>query len=145
MIDLKKIKQSYGTDLKKEVEGNWFPLTMIEGCEVKVARAGNPNYMKLMRKLYKRFTKQLRRGKDVPQEAEEKINMELLVNTILLDWKGMPGEKGKDVPFSIEMAKLLLGDPELKELKDEIVSYSEDFEAYKAEEEEALEKNLETT
>ena len=141
VIDLKKIKQSYGTDLKKEVEGQWFDLVMIEGCRVKVARAGNPNYIKLMRKLYKPFTKQLRRGKDIPQEVEEKIQLQLMSETILLDWKGMPGEKDKEVPFTKEVSKMLLGDPELKELKDEINSYSEEFEAYKTEEDEELVKN----
>jgi len=140
-MDLKQIKQSYGTNLTTESEGQWFPLILIEGAHVKVARAGNPAYKKALKRLYKPYTKQLRRGKDVAPEVEDRIQINLLVDTLLKDWKGLPGEDGKEVPYSKETAKLLLTDPELKELKEEIIGYSEEFEAYQENLNEDLEKN----
>lgn len=141
MIDLKKIKNNYAIDLKKEVEGVWFPLSMISGVEVKVARDGNPNYKKAMRRLMKPYAKSIHRGKDLAPEVEERIQIELLIETILLDWKGMPGENGKDVPYSKDLAKMLLNDPELKEFRDEINELSKEFDAFKKEIEKGLEKN----
>jgi hypothetical protein len=141
MIDLKKIKGSYGIDLKKEVEGQWFPLSMIDGVEVKVARAGNPNYKKALRRLMKPYAKSIHRGKDLAPEVEERIQTDLLVETILLDWKGMPGENGKTVPYSQDLAKMLLNDPELKELRDEINEFAGEFDSFKQEVEKELEKN----
>ncbi len=141
-LNLKAVKKSYGTDLKAEVEGKWFPLAMIDGVEVKVARGGNPNYKKALRRLYKPFERQIRRNKPISPVEEDRIQLELLVGTLLLDWRGMPSEvKGVEVPFSKEVARELLGDPELKELKDEVVGFSEEFEAFQIEDDEVLEKN----
>lgn len=140
-IDLKKLKGSYGTDLKLETDGAWFPLALIEGVMVKVARAGNPQYKKALKRLYKPYTKQLRRGKDIAQEIEDRIQTDLLVQTLLKDWSGMPGEKGADVAYSEEIAKELLADPELKELREEILGFTEEFEAFQNELDEDLEKN----
>lgn len=141
MIDLKKIKEQYATDLKAETEGVWFPLAMFNGVKVKVARAGNPNYKKVLRKLYKPYTKTMRKGVDLAPEVEERIQTDLLVDTLLLDWRGMPGENGEEVPFSKDLARELVTDPELKELREEIIGYSEEFEAFQAREDEELEGN----
>ncbi len=140
-IDLKKIKKSYGTNLKTEVEGQWFELSLIEGAKVKVARAGNPEYKKAFKRLYKPYTKQLRRGKDVSADIEERIQTDVLIDTLLKDWKGMPGENGKEIPYSKELARDLVTDPELKELKEEILGFSEEFEAYQSQMETELAKN----
>jgi len=144
-INLQKIKESYGTDLKMETEGQWFDLALIDGVKVKVARAGNPSYKKALKRLYKPYTKQLRRGKDVAQEVEDRIQLDLLIDTLLKDWKGMPGDDGNDVVFDKKIARELLSDPIYKELKEEIIGFSEEFEAYQEQLDEDLEKNLETT
>jgi len=140
-IDIKKIKASYGTDLEAEVEGKWFPLALIEGVKVCVARAGNPAYQKMFRKLYKPYSKQAIRGKSISPAIEERIQIDLIVNILLKDWSGMPGENGRDIPYSKELARELISDLELKELKDEIVSFSEEFEAYQKDIVEELAKN----
>lgn len=140
-IDLTKIKKSYGTNLEAETEGQWFDLALIDGVKVKVARIGNPNYKKTLKRLYKPYTKQLRRGKEISQNIEDRIQTDLLTKTLLKDWKGMPGEKGKEVPYSENTAAELLSDPELKELRDEILGFAEEFEAFQMELDEDLEKN----
>lgn len=141
-LNLKAVKKDYGTDLKASVEGKWFPLAMIAGVQVLVARAGNPKYKRAMRRMYKPFERQIRRNKPISETEEDRIGLELLVTTLLLDWKGMPSDQeGKEMPYSTGVARELLGDPELNELRDEIIGFSEEFEAFKLEEDEEIEKN----
>jgi len=140
-INLEKVKESYGIDPKKELEGVWFPLVLLDGVKVRIAKAGNPKYEKLLKKLYKPYSKTMRKGKDIPQSAQDDITNELIANTILLDWSGMPGTDGTDVPFSIDEAMSLLSDPTLKELKEEISGYADEFAKFQADEVEELTKN----
>jgi hypothetical protein len=140
-VDLKKIKKAYGTDQKLSVEGKWFNLSMLDGVEVKVAKSGNPNYEKLAQKLYKPYQDQIRRKITLSDSVTKRITTELLVNTLLMDWRGMPGEDGMEVPFSKEVARELLDDPELKEIREEILGFSDNFAAFQLEADEELEKN----
>ena len=140
-IDIKKIKKSYGTDLEAEVEGKWFDLALIDGVRVKVARINNPNYKKAFTRLYKPYVKQTMRGANIDPAIQERIQTDLLIDTLLKDWDGMPGDNGNPIKYSKELARVLLSDPELKELKEEILGFAEEFEAYQKESTEVLEKN----
>ena len=140
-IDIKKIKASYGTDLEAEVEGMWFPLALIEGVKVKVARVNNPNYKKAFTRLYKPYLKQTMRGASIDPVIQERIQTDLLIDTLLKDWSGMPGENGRDIPYSKDLARDLVTDPELRELRDEILGFAEEFEIYQKQVAEELEKN----
>ena len=140
-LNLNAVKKAYGTDLKKETEGRWHNLSMIDGAKIKVAKAGNPENEKLLRKLYKPYAQQIRRGKDLSKSVQDEIELKLLTKTILLDWEGIPDGEGGEIPYSEENAKELLSDPELKELKDEIHEASNDFAGFQAEMDEELEKN----
>jgi hypothetical protein len=141
-IDLKKVKKAYGTDMKLAVEGKWFPMSMLAGVEVKVAKSGNPNYEKLAQRLYKPYQDQIRRKVTLSEDVTKRITTDLIVKTLLMDWKGMPGEDGKEVPFSQEIARELLDDPELKEIREEILGFSDNFSAFQLEADAELEKNL---
>ena len=137
-IDLKSLKKNYGTDLSKETEGVWFKSSVIEGLEFKIAKTGNPVYEKLVRKLYKPYIKQVRKGTDLPDSVTQEISNQLIVDALLLDWKGMPGVEGTEVPFSKSEAKALLEDRELKDLKAEIMEFADDGARFSIEYEEEL-------
>ena len=137
-IDLKSLKKNYGTDLSKETEGVWFKSSVIEGLEFKIAKTGNPVYEKLVRKLYKPYIKQVRKGTDLPHSVTQEISNQLIVDALLLDWKGMPGVDGTEVPFSKSEAKALLEDRELKDLKAEIMEFADDGARFSIEYEEEL-------
>jgi len=143
-VDLKKFKKEYGTDLEKEVSGVWFSLSSIEGARVKMAKAGNPKYEKLLRKLYKPHSRTLRKGKDLAKSVQDEISTTLLVETLLLDWEGFPDENGNDVPFSKGEARAMLNDPELKEFKEELQGFSEESAEYSLELDEELQGNSES-
>jgi len=140
-INLKKMKSAYGVDLKKELEGVWFKSTFIEGLEFKIAKTMNPAYERLARNLYKPYAKQMRKGIDLPKSITDEIQTELIVDALLLDWKGMPGTDGENVPYSKEEAKALMNDPELKELKAEILEFADDNASYQLQIDEEIEKN----
>lgn len=137
-IDLKSLKKNYGVDLGKEISGVWFKSSVIDGLEFKIAKSGNPAYEKLVRKLYKPYLKQVRKGSDLPDSVTNEISNQLILDALLLDWKGMPGEDGVEVPFSKAEAKVLLEDKELKELKAEILEFADDGARFKIEYEEEL-------
>ena len=140
-IDLTKIKKAYGTDLNKEVDGVWFKSSMIDGLELKIAKSGNPKYSKLARKLYKPYAKQLRKGLDLPESVTDEISVQLILDSLLLDWKGMPGEDGEEVAYSKAEAKALLDDQELKEFKAEILEFADDNARFQLEIDEEIEGN----
>jgi len=140
-INLKKIKKAYGTDLKKELEGVWFKSTFVDGLEFKIAKSMNPSYERLARNLYKPYAKQMRKGIDLPKSVTDEIQTKLIVETLLLDWKGMPGSDGESVAYSKEEAIAIMEDPELKELKAEILEFADDNTSYQLELDEEIEKN----
>ena len=139
-LNLTLIKSAYGTDVTAEIEGVWFKSSFIDGFEMKIARAGNKVNEKLMRKLYKPYTKQLRAGRDLPDDVSDELSNELLVETILINWRGFPSQDG-DIPYSKEAAYEILKDNSLKELKKEIEEFSSDFARYQSAEDEELQGN----
>jgi len=140
-IDIAKIKSSYGVDLTKELDGVWHKSSFIDGLEFKVAREGNPNHSKLIRKLYKPYRKQVQAGKDLPDSVTDEISAKLIVETLLIDWKGMPSVDGGEVPYSKDEAYSLLNQPELRPLKEEIQDFAGDAAQYELEINEEVEKN----
>ena len=140
-LSLTKLKSAYGTDLTKETKGVWFKSSFLPGLEFLIARNGNPAHEKLVRKLYKPYTKTLRAGRDLPEDVTDEISNELIVETLLLDWKGMPGDDGEDLPYTKAVAYQIMQDRSLKELKDEVLEFSNDFARYQIEEREETAKN----
>lgn len=138
-IDMKKFRKGYGIDQAKRTEGVWQKLSMIPGAEVKVAKADNPNAERLLRSLYKPYAKTFRKNKELDPAIQDEIQVRVLSEAILKDWKGIPGLDGEFVPFSKEEAAALLSDKEFgKELRDEIQEFADDFSAYSAMEDEEL-------
>jgi len=130
-MDIKKI---FSTDSKAEQEGVWVDLD--KKTAIKVARSGNPKFQKLFRKLTKPYTRAMRSG-TLNDDIAEKILIQCLAETILLDWKGIE-EDGKKVPYSVEKAIEYLG---IKDFRDFVVSCADDFALYKAEQDEETAKN----
>ena len=140
-INLNKLKKAYGQDLTKVNEGVWFDSSMIPGLSMKIAKVGNTEYEKLLRKLYKPYRKTLQKGKDLDTAITDKIMAEVIAKTIVLDWKGMPGENESEVPFSVEECQSLVLDPELREFKEEILEFADDSARFELEMDEETEKN----
>ena len=129
------IKKEFLTDEKKEIEGVWESIG--EGCNIKVARANNPNYNKWFTRLTKPVRRQLR-NETLPEKKSEQILIKLMAKTILLDWEGMY-EGGVELEYSEENAIRLL--TEYKDFRQQVDDLSKSIELFRAEEDEEAEKN----
>lgn len=130
-MDIKNLK----TNLDLESEGVWQPAG--EGCELKIARFGNP----LSSRLFSRYTRPYRRQIDngtMDPDKQMEILCRVLAESILLDWRGLK-EGGKVLKYSTEEAKRVL--IEYRELRELVEDYAKDAEAYRDSELEDSEKN----
>ena len=84
MADLKDL---FGVDEEKATEGVWVPLG--KGVEVKVARANNPKYQKLVTRLLRPHRRVIRRGGEAADAVMEEILNRAMAQAILLDWKNI--------------------------------------------------------
>lgn len=122
-----KISQ-FKTDRKAELAGVWKAIG--DGAEVLVARAGNPRHRMASRRAYRPHLAQVRAG-TLDAEVSDRIEAEIIAETILLGWKGLQDERGQEIPFSRSAAAQLLTDyPDFRRL---VADLADDMEAFRAE------------
>jgi len=133
MADVKKL---FGTDKTKELEG--VVHDMGEGLKMRIARIGNPKYQKRFEALSKPHKRALRRG-SLSNDVAEKLLVQCLAETIVLDWEGLE-EDGKKVKYSKENAVRILTDyPDLRNYVNDIAN---EMEGYQEDEDEEAIDNL---
>lgn len=126
------IFSTFATDEKLEVEGHWFNLSKT--AKVRVARSGNPQYIKLLRKKLDENRVDLDSQGDEANEVAEKVMIDVMADTILLGWEGLEF-RGKPMEYSRLNARLLL---QVKDFRKKISGFSESFEAFKIKAQEEL-------
>lgn len=114
-------------------KGRWVELS--EGGEVLVARWNNPQFRKLQTKLYQDFRRPRANGphiknNKIPSEVQEEITFELVMKTVLVDWRGF-AEGDKDFPCNEANKRLILGNENYRWIFDEIVQAAMDEESYR--------------
>jgi len=118
--------ESIKTDLQKEVEGVWVNFV---GIDLLIARARNSKYQEVLKKLVNPVRKDIREDK-LEIEDFNKILDEVRAKTVLLDWKNLQDDEGKDIPYSSEMALKFFRDPELKDFYKFVIAVSENADQY---------------
>lgn len=96
-----QLKQ-FETDKVAEAEGIQVPLG--DGAWIKIARMGNPNMVRYVRKATAPWGGRQDR---IPAEERERIMLDALVETVVLDWGGI-FEGPDEVPFSRDNVKRVL-------------------------------------
>lgn len=94
---MSNIKRLFGTNKKKEEEGVWFPGP--GETSYLIARSNNDRAVKLSKELMKPYRKLIRMNQ-MPPEKQMEISLTVVSETILLDWKGVKDESGKDVTYT---------------------------------------------
>jgi hypothetical protein len=95
-------KKLFATNKDKEEKGVW--VKGPEGSEFLIARAGNASFSKLAGELMRPHRKLIQIGKADDKLITE-IAAEITSRTVLLDWKGVKDDSGKDEPYTQETAK----------------------------------------
>lgn len=113
------------------LRGRWIELS--RGGEILIARWNNPEFRKLQTKLYQDYRKPGQgpriKGNHIPGAVQEKISFELVVKTIVLDWRNI--SSGADAfPCTDENKRFLLGNEQYRWIFDEITGAAMDDDAY---------------
>ena len=126
----------FETDTNDEIGGIW--LDFPNGASFKVARMGGSN--KSFNRKFRQRTKSFRGNVEaMPDEMLEQISVDAFVDGCLLDWEGIVGRDGVEIPFSKENAKKLLKD--LPELRDNLINEARNFENFRKESVDEVAKN----
>jgi hypothetical protein len=97
----------FQTNKSAEEDGVWVDVDG-NGTRIKVARINNARYKKYFQKITKPYKRQIRNG-TLSEDLAEKLLVDALANTILLDWKGFTKE-GQDFPYSVDNARSFLAE-----------------------------------
>src|SRR6185436_7183230 len=119
----------FQTSKSAEEEGIWVDVDG-NGTKVKVARINNARYKKYFQKITKPYKRQIRNG-TLAEELAEKLLVDALANTILLDWKGFTKE-GADFPYSVDNARSFL--QESADFRDFVSDAANEMENFRGEE-----------
>jgi hypothetical protein len=120
MMDLEK-------DLANpELEESGVWVKWRDGAEFKVARLGNKNFRRLWETKRRPFLKQIRQDK-MPAEEELRISVECIIESVLLDWRGIKAN-GKALKYTPEIGvKYLMQSQELRNAVTEFADDEENF------------------
>jgi hypothetical protein len=94
----------YFTDRDAVENGRWFPLDA--DTEIKVARWANSRFTVLEARLKSRLVGLPAR--EIPGRQADEIAVELIVETIILDWRGKFILDGAPLPYSKANARKVL-------------------------------------
>lgn len=125
---------AFATNEKLEVEGRWVDYGDMSFL---IARAGNKQYARLFTKLYDKNRAALQSKGDAAEAVAEKLLIDTMSKTVLLDWKNVKFQKA-ELPYSEENAKKMLA---MTQFRLWVLKQSEDAEAYKAVQAQEDEKN----
>lgn len=109
-------------DAAKGEAGAWVrDLADMGDVAFRVRGMNNSDWQKLSLKLFNAVPRSKKiNGKLDPDEAERIVN-ECLVETSLLDWSGILDDDGKPVPFSKELARKLIFDPDFSQFRNAVL------------------------
>ena len=111
-------------DQNAEENGTWAEY---RGGQFLIARNSNIRFQRAINRLQQPHFKKIMKGKLDPQIAREST-CEAMAEGILLDWKDVVDERGKEVKFTKELGKqYLLADTDFREFVAEFSDDSANF------------------
>jgi len=121
------------TDPALSIEGVWVPWRL--DIELKIASFNNPAFERALRRVTKPHKRRIATG-DIDDEVLESLSKESVAKLLLLDWKNVQGEDGKDIPYSWEKALEFFNDERTKQLYRDVIAISRDHSLFMAQDEE---------
>lgn len=131
---MSKFVDRYKTDKDLEENGQWVDFG--DGVLVKVARLNSERSQAVRRKLEKPYSKI--RG-SIPEDISEEILTKQVAEAVLLDWKGVTDENGKELECTYENRYKVL--KEYKDFRFDVVTCAVEAETFKNKQVEEATKN----
>lgn len=109
-------------DVDRSENGAWVgDISEMEGVRVKVRSSNNAEWRRMMSKLIDAVPRKKRLGGRLDPDEQDRIMSSCLLTCCLLDWDGLEDEHGQPIPYSKEMAKTMLTDPQYRRFRDAVV------------------------
>lgn len=118
------IFSAFATDEIAESAGRAFPLDKTS--TVTVARTGNPNYVKVLRRLMDENQVDITDTSDANEAFVGDLIIQAMAEAILVGWSGLT-YKGQDLPYSKANAKMVLAHKDFRERISGIAGKHESF------------------
>ena len=122
-------------DENKVNDGVWCQAF---GAEFLIRRLKNKDAQSMLNKLLKPHKAAQRHG-TLKDEVLTDIMVKVISETVLMDWKSVEDQKGKEIPFNPENAYKLLS--EIEPLRETILEFAQDQDLFKVEFDKESEKN----
>jgi hypothetical protein len=99
-------------DIEKREEGAWVKdIPEFNGVELLICGSGNKKWARLQKKLFDAIPRQRRISGTVLPDELLLLQGKLILETALLDWRGIENGNGEPIPYSKEQAAKYLTDP----------------------------------
>lgn len=100
--------------------GRWVNIPDLPGVSLKVRGLGNADYRKLAAKLGEEIPR-ADKVKGISFETRDDIEIKLLIEAVLIDWRGLENDDGSPLAYSREIAESVLPNPDFKPLRDAVM------------------------
>lgn len=134
MVDIANlnITKALATDDKKQEQGVWVPIGEFKFL---VRRFKSKFVQDARTEIWKPFVAILRRQQELPEAQSIELLNKLIARAVIANWEGIKDNDGVEFPCTYENRLALI--KALPDLRDDIISYASDRDAFKADEDEA--------
>ena len=109
-------------DVDRQENGAWVDdIPEMEGLRLKVRGSNNADWRRLQARLVDAVPRKKRMGGRLDPDEQDRIMSSCLLNCCLLDWDGLEDSDNKPIPYSKDMAKQLLTEPQYRRFRDGVV------------------------
>lgn len=102
--------------------GDWVEnIPGMDDLRLKVRGVQNADWRRMQPKLIERVPRAERINGRLTPEAADRVQTELLIETVLIDWGNVLSDDGSPVPFSKDRARELLDDPDMVAFREAVL------------------------
>lgn len=120
--------EAFQTNVDLEKQGILLDLGEVGKFTLARAGGGNKKFISCMEEVSKKYRRAIQTD-TLPKEKDTELSIEAYARHIVLNWEGVTGPDGKELPYSLQNCRQLLAD--LPELFRVIRETAENYALYK--------------
>jgi hypothetical protein len=117
------------TDPKAETQGVWFE-DVSTGISFLIAHQDNENAQDYLQELIAPYATMIQSRSKEGFRAYRQFEAKARARFVMLGWKNLTDDHGKEIPYSEEMAFELLTDPRWRKIRNRVEAFSRDDTAF---------------